>query len=136
MRTNASWDETAGALLGIAATIGFFFYMRKAWLGRHVLIQRLNTPIKRASGIVLIASAPFLVFGILQVSFESSGLLEFLSRFYQAIVSTKKWEYESFLAARYGFYGVVFGLIFSFLYDDCVDWIVRWIKFGASKKKE
>lgn len=130
MRSNATWDETAGALLGIAATVAFAMFVRKAWRDRYILEAGLNKPFKRVAAILLIFSTPVLIFGILQVSFMSSGLSDFAFEFSKAIFFPDDWNSRNTWAAPYGFFGVLIGLAFSFKYDAHVGRLVRWIRHG------
>ena len=130
MRSNATWDETAGALLGIAATIAFVMLLRKAWRQRDALKRELDRPFKRLAAVVLMFSTPMLVVGVIQISFTTNGLSEFISDFSEAVFFPNEWNDRGYWPARYGFFGVSIGLAFSFLYDANIGRLLSWIRHG------
>lgn len=91
---------------------------------------RLDSPLKRVASTLLLISTPFFIGGSIQIFNEANSFSDFLPRLWDALFTDDHWGGPFHGPARYGFYGVSIGLVFSFLYDASLGRFLYWIRHG------
>lgn len=114
----------------LVGALALFLLVRWAWRDRHIHSLHLNTPVKRAAGIVLACSVLLFAVGLVQLGVESGGAADFARRLLQDIFFQDRWARNYAWQVQYGFYGVLTGLLFSYCYDHSIGRMFHWVRKG------
>lgn len=135
MRWDSSWTRAVEGLIVVALCmtfVGAVFWTIENWsiAKSRISPRNLDTPSKRIFGVFFLAGTVATMFGIMQVSFESSSFHEFLNTLIQTVLFTNSWDYKRYWPLGYGLPISLIGLFGSYLYNSTARRIVDWIRYG------
>ncbi|HBT0133028.1 TPA: hypothetical protein MAZ80_003900 [Klebsiella pneumoniae] len=121
------------SLMGLLVVLIIAAICVRLYARRHLLMNKLNTPTKRAGIIVF-----FVGFAIAFSSVLAADLLrrgDFLWNLWRFVSDAVVFHYsyrnvESKLFFAAGFYLMIIGFLFSYLYDLTVGKLINWIRNG------